>query len=111
MAVHRQVLLQSSIEGKMRRFSGGNAEQRVHEGGLGIALGAEPEVNGLALAVDRPVQVDPAALDLDIGLVKSPRAVGRAQAGPQPLLQVRRMGLDPAADGRVIDRYASVPQI
>ena len=37
-------------------------------GGLGIALGAEPEIDGLAAAVDRPVQVDPAPFDLDVGL-------------------------------------------
>ena len=76
----------------------------------GIAPGAEPEIDGLAAAVDRPVQVDPAALDLDVGLVDPPRAVGRAQVGPQPLLQFHGIGLDPAVDGRVVDRYAAVPQ-
>ena len=77
-------------------------------GGLGIAPGAEPEINGLAAAVDRPVQV--AALDLDVGLVDPPRAVGRAQVGPQLLLQFYGIGLDSAVDGCVVHRYAAVPQ-
>src|SRR3954470_5883632 len=42
------------------------------------------------------VQVHPLAFDLQIGLVAPPRAGGRAQMGPHPLLQLRRVGLDPA---------------
>jgi hypothetical protein len=56
------------------------------------------------------VQVHPLAFDLQIGLVDPPRAGGRAQMGPHPLLQLRRVGLDPAVDGRMVDRHASVPQ-
>ena len=56
------------------------------------------------------VQVHPAAFDLQIGLVDPPRAGGRTQMGPQPLLHFRRVGLDPAVDGRVVNRHAPVPQ-
>jgi hypothetical protein len=56
------------------------------------------------------VQVHPAAFDLQIGLVDPPRAGGRAQMRPHPLLQLRRVGLDPAVDGCMVDRHASVPQ-
>src|SRR5690349_6205277 len=56
------------------------------------------------------VQVDPAALHLDVGLIDPPRAVRWTQVGPQPLLQFHGIGLDPAIDGRVVHRYAAVPQ-
>src|SRR3954469_18702582 len=52
----------------------------------------------------------PAALHLDIGFINPPQAVGWAQVGPQPLLQFHGVGLDPAVDGRVVDRHAPVPQ-
>src|SRR4051794_5578939 len=39
---------------------------------LRIPLGREQEVDGLAAAVDRPIQVGPAALHLDVGLIHAP---------------------------------------
>src|SRR3954452_19407072 len=63
---------------------------------FGIAFGREQEVDRLAVAVDRPVQVGPAALHLHIVLTPPPRAVAQPQVRPDPLLDLRRVGLDPA---------------
>src|SRR5215213_9037524 len=75
---------------------------------FGIAFGREQEVDRLAAAVYRPVQVGPAALYLHIRLIHPPRAVAQPQVRPDPLLDLRRVGLDPAVNGRVVHGYAAV---
>src|SRR5919112_656626 len=57
------------------------------------------KVDGLATAVDRTVQLHPAALDLHVGLIDPPRAIARPQVRADPLLDLRRVGLDPGVDG------------
>ena len=77
---------------------------------LRVALGREQEVDGLTTAVDRAIQVHPAAFHPNIGLIDSPRPVGHTQIGPEPSLQFRCIGLDPAKDGGVCDGNAAVLQ-
>jgi hypothetical protein len=77
---------------------------------LSIALGREQEVDGLAAAVDRPIQVRPAVLHLHVRLIDPPRAIARAQVRPDPLLDLRRVGLDPAIIGRVVHAHAAILQ-
>src|SRR3954453_11197832 len=77
---------------------------------FGIALGREQDVDRLAAAVHRPVQVGPAALHLHIRLIHPPRAVAQPQLRPDPLLDLRRVGLNPAVNGRVVHGYAAVSE-
>src|SRR3954447_6142159 len=76
--------------------------------GLSIPLGREQEIDRLAAAVDRPIQVGPAALNFHIGLVDPPRAVARPQMRADPLLDLWRVGLDPAKDRRMVHTHAAV---
>src|ERR1700674_5292907 len=55
--------------------------QRLAKERLGcgdIAPGTEPEVDCLALLVDRAIKIDPFAADLHVRLIDSPGAPGRA---------------------------------
>jgi len=47
-------------------------------GGCDIPLGLEQEIDGLALFVDRSIDVGPAAFDLHVGFVDAPRGAGSA---------------------------------
>jgi hypothetical protein len=78
--------------------------------GRRVPPGREQEVDRLTAAVDRPIEVGPAALHLHIGLVDPPRAIARTQVWTDPLLQFRRISLDPAEDRGVIHVYAPVSQ-
>src|SRR4051812_43770745 len=78
--------------------------------GLRIPLSREQEVDGLAAAVDRAIQIHPAARHPDVGLVHPPRAVALPQMRPDPLLELRRIGLDPPEDGGVVDLDAAVSE-
>ena len=64
----------------------------------GVPLGREQKVDRLAAAVHRPIQVGPAPLHLDIRFIDPPRAVAPVQVQPDPLLQLRGIGLDPAEE-------------
>ena len=69
----------------------------------------EPEVNGLTLSVDSPIQVLPLTFDLDIGFVHPPTAAhGALLAVPKGSLQVRRKLLDPAVYVRMINLDAAL---
>src|SRR3954447_20196876 len=76
--------------------------------GRRVPLGREQEVDRLAAAVDRAIEVGPAALHLHIRLVDPPRAVARTQVWPDPLLQLWRISLDPSEDRGVVDPDAAV---
>src|SRR4051812_22869525 len=76
----------------------------------GVPLGREQKVDGLAPAVHGAIEVSPASLPFDVCLITPPRAIARAQMWPDPLLQLWRIGLDPAKQGRVVDRDATVLQ-
>src|SRR4051812_26723944 len=56
------------------------------------------------------IALGPAPLHLDGCLVDPPRAIARPQVWPDPLLQLWRIGLDPAEKGCVVDRDPAVLQ-
>src|SRR3954452_16564232 len=85
--------------------------QRLAEEALGrrgIPLGREQKVDRLAAAVHGTIEVSPTPLHLDVCLINPPRAVAPVQVRPDPLLQLWRIGLDPAEDGRVVPLDATV---
>jgi hypothetical protein len=93
------------------RMAGVLSTERLTEEALGrplVPLGAEQEVDGLAGAVDRPVQVAPLTVDPDEGLVDVPRAAARPQVTTHALLELRREALDPAVERDVVDLDATV---
>src|SRR5262249_32510654 len=59
----------------------------------------------LAGRIDRPIQVRPPACDPDVGLVDAPGAIGAANLPTNPLIQHRRIALDPAPDRDMIDGH------
>ena len=72
--------------------------------GLGvISLGTQKEVDGVAVAVDRPVLVLPLAVDLHVGLVHPPASTDRALAPTKHRRQHRRHLDRPAMQRGVID--------
>src|SRR3954454_15257882 len=84
----------------------GAAEEAL--GRLLVPLGAEQEVDRLAGAVDRPVEVAPLATDPHVSLVDVPWPAARPQVPAHPLLELRGEALDPAVHGGVVDRHAAV---
>src|SRR3954463_4677123 len=79
-------------------------------GGLLVALGAEPEVDGLPGAVDGAVEVAPLPVHSHVRLIDLPRPAARSQVPPHPLLELGREALDPAVHGRVIDLDPTIGQ-
>src|SRR3954466_5100284 len=79
-------------------------------GGLLVALGAEPEVDGLPGAVDGAVEVAPLPVHSHVRLIDVPRPAARSQVPPHPLLELGREALDPAVHGRVIDLDPTIGQ-
>src|SRR3954466_14256583 len=79
-------------------------------GGLLVALGAEPEVDGLPGAVDGAVEVAPLPVHSHVRLIDVPRPAARSQVPPHPLLEFGREALDPAIHGRVIDLDPTIGQ-
>src|SRR5215204_7117068 len=85
--------------------------ERLAEEALGrllVALGAEQEVDRLAGAVDRPVQVAPLTADPDVGFVDVPRPAAGPEMSAYALLELRCKALDPAVHGRVVRPDAAV---
>src|SRR4051794_14693336 len=77
------------------------------------SMASNPRIVRRAVLVDGPdgpVQVSPLAADLDVGLVDAKRSAVRLAEGPQPTLDQRRMGQDPAVQGGVIHRQAALPE-
>ena len=64
-------------------------------GGCDISLGAEKKIDGLSSFVDGAVEISPATLDLDTGLIDAP---GLASEAVPPLFEFWNMALDPAHD-------------
>jgi hypothetical protein len=93
------------------RVTGVPPAKRLAEEALGrplVALGAQQEVDRLAGAVDRPVEVAPLPVDPHVSLVDVPRPAAGPQVPPQPLLELRREALDPAVEADVVDLDAAV---
>src|SRR3954454_652695 len=92
-------------------MTGVRPAERLAEEALGrllVPLGAEQEVDHLAGAVDRPVQVAPFTPDPDIGLVDVLRPTARPEVPPQALLELGREALGPAVHGGVLDDNSAV---
>jgi hypothetical protein len=73
-------------------------------GGCNIPLGAEQEIDRLSFFVDSAVEISPATLDLDVGLVDPPGSAGLASEAVPPLLEFWNIALDPAHDCRMSQR-------
>ena len=70
--------------------------------------GRDVDVDDLAVLVDGPVDVAPAAGDLDVGLVDEPAVADRVAARPGRVGQERREALHPPVDGDVVDLDATL---
>jgi hypothetical protein len=64
---------------------------------------AEPELDGIAIAIDHAVQVHPAASVSNMGFIDMPLVGDRALAPIELLEQERGMMNGPAVDGGVVD--------
>ena len=72
---------------------------------------AEPELDGIADAVDGAIEIHPAAANLDIGFVDMPPSADGTLAPIEAFQQQGREVNDPAVDRRMIDlmpRSASI---
>src|SRR3954451_4748273 len=65
-------------------------------GCLFVPLGTEPEVDRLASAVDRSVQVAPLPVDPDVRLVNVPRPAARTQVAAHPFFPVPGRSAEPS---------------
>ena len=93
---------------RMRRISERFAEQAF--GRSGIAQAREHEVDRSAGGIDGSVEVAPATLDTNVGLIDTPGLVGWLEMTAQPLLQFGTVALDPAPDGRVVRFQAALAE-
>ena len=71
-------------------------------GGVGVAQRRKQEVNRGAAGIDGPIELAPAALNSNVGLVDPSGFVGRLKIAPQPLFQFGRIALYPTPHGRMI---------
>src|SRR3954465_13613520 len=74
------------------RLAGIAPAKRLAKEALGrllVPLGAEQEVDRLAGAVDRPIEVAPLPADPDVGFVDVPRPAARPEVAADPLLELR----------------------
>ncbi|CAL1226447.1 transposase (plasmid) [Escherichia coli] len=77
-----------------------------------VTTGGEIKIDSAAPAVDGPVQIRPAAIDLHVGFIHVPRAkIGRVTPVPaQPFFHFRRITLNPAVNRGVIDIHSAFSQ-
>src|SRR6516162_896602 len=73
-----------------------------------IVVSAQEEIHRLSRLVHSPIQVDPPAPHLYIGLVHSPGSPNRTIIATPALLEFRQVMLDPAHNRGVRQRDASV---
>src|SRR5689334_22475629 len=71
--------------------------------GREIAPFAEPEIDRVAMAIDRAGQVHPAPSDFDVGFIHMPPASDGSLSAIEPLQQLGRITNDPAMYRSVID--------
>src|SRR5919106_4550612 len=77
-------------------------------GSLTIAVLAEIKIHCPALFIDRTIEIHPAPLDLDRGLIYPPRTPDRLGILPPPFLKFRDEPLDPAHDRRMRHRQPTL---
>jgi hypothetical protein len=71
--------------------------------GLCIPMLGQQKVNGLAVLIDRPIQIAPLPLNLDVRLIHPPTDPYRTLAPVKRLFQQRAILDSPPVDGGVID--------
>src|ERR1700720_1978032 len=71
-------------------------------GCIGVAQRRKQKINGGTGRIDGPIQVAPAALHANVGLVHAPGFVGRLEMPPDALLQFWTVPLHPAPHGRMV---------
>src|SRR5438309_5708548 len=86
---------------RMRQIAQSLAKQPL--GSIGIAERRQQEINRGSGRVDRSIQVTPAALHPNVGLVDTPGFVGRLEMAAQPLFQFRTVPLHPSPYRGVVD--------
>src|SRR6266516_7899862 len=72
-------------------------------GSLRVPTGRDQHVDDLPVLVNRPIDVSPPAVDLDVRLVDEPPIAGRVPAEPGNIGEQRREPLYPAKDRDVVD--------
>ena len=92
----------------MRRIRQRLAEQAF--GRSGIAQPREHEVDRGPGGIDGSVEVAPATLDTNVGLIDTPGPVGWLEMTAQPRLQFRTVALDPAPDCRGVCLQAALAE-
>ena len=66
-------------------------------GGGDISLGAQRKIHRLSHLVDGAIEINPAALDLDVSLVDAPRSADPAREAVPPLFELGKVALNEIA--------------
>ena len=75
-----------------------------------ISPRSQKEIDRLPSAVHRPIEIRPASLHPNVGLVHPPGAVAHSQMRAGSLFKLRCVGLDPSEDRRVVDLNSAVEE-
>ena len=78
--------------------------------GVSVPSGRQVDIDDLAVLVDDPVQVVPAAADLHVGLVYEPAIAGRVPAWSGGVDEQRGEALHPPVDRDMVDNDAALGQ-
>ena len=76
----------------------------------GITQPREHEVDRGPGGIDSSVQVEPTALDMNVGLIDTPGLIGWLEMTAQPRLQFGTVALDPASDSHVVRFQAALAE-
>src|SRR5437868_5594886 len=79
-----------------------NAKSQEHLRRDQNPLRGQYEIDGLAGRIDGPIQVSPRARDFDVRLIDPPGAIRATNLAANPLIQHRRVPLDPPPDRDMI---------
>src|SRR5713101_787146 len=99
-AVDRRPIRVDDARLRMGRMAERLAKQAF--GGVGVAQPRKQEINRGSGGIDGPIQVAPAVLHSNVGLVHAPGFVGWLQVPPYPLLQFGTITLYPTPNGGVV---------
>jgi hypothetical protein len=76
---------------------------------LRIARGTQHEIQRGTCGINGAVEVVPVLFDLDVGFIHAIGIVRDFELRPTPLVQLRRIALDPAKHRGVVDPHAAFP--
>jgi len=77
-------------------------------GGSDISPGAKEEIHGLSCLVYGAVEICPATLDFDVGLVDTPRFAYLPREAAPPLFEFWNLSLNPTHDGRMSEKQSAL---